>query len=255
MTSKSIFDQLLSSIPDGRLISVNVGLYWTAVVVEVNGETCCGLAATMGDDNHHYTNEPSIPRAGHLAELAVHDLAAFVHSASLPEVSIGLATINALLPHLKDRWVDIHAEELIARHGADKSVAMVGHFPFVERLRPRVGTLWVLEQNPHDGDLPAEAAPEIIPQADVIAITATTLLNHTFDDLISLRRSDALTLLMGPTTPLSPVLFDFGVSIISGAVVDDIDSALRGVMQGANFHQLHRMGVRLVSMTADPFSF
>ena len=50
MTSKSIFDQLLAIIPDGRLISVNVGLYWTAVVVEVNGETRCGLAATMGDD-------------------------------------------------------------------------------------------------------------------------------------------------------------------------------------------------------------
>ena len=255
MTSKSIFDQLLSTIPDGRMISVNVGLYWTAVVAEVNGETRCGLAATMGDDSHHYTNEPSIPRAGHLAELAAHDLATFVYSASMPEVSIGLATINALLPRLQDRWVDIHAEEVIARHGAGKKVAMVGHFPFVERLRPRVGTLWVLEQNPHDGDLPAEAAPEIIPQADVIAITATTLLNRTFDDLVSLRRSDALTLLMGPTTPLSPVLFDFGVSIISGAVVDDIDSTLRGVMQGANFHQLHRMGVRLVSMTADPFSF
>ena len=55
----------------------------------------------------------------------------------------------------------------------------------------------------------------------------------------------------GSTTPLSPVLFDHGVSIISGAVVDDIDSTLRGVMQGANFHQLHHMGVRLVSMTAD----
>jgi len=252
MSPNSLYDQLLSTIPDGKLISVNVGLFWTAVVVEIGGEIRCGLAATMGDDGHHYTNEPSIPRAGHLTELIAHDLAAFVYSATLPEISIGLATINALLPRLKDHWVDIHAEEVIARHGAGKNVAMVGHFPFVERLRRRVGTLWVLEQNPHDGDLPAEAALEIIPQADVIAITATTLLNHTFNDLVSLRRSNALTLLMGPTTPLSPVLFDHGVSIISGAVVDDIDSALRGVMQGANFHQLHRMGVRLVSMTADP---
>jgi uncharacterized protein len=246
----TLFEQLLSTIPDGRLVSANVGLYWTAVVVKVDRETQCGLSATVGDESHHYTNEPAVPRAGHLSELTTRDLAAFVHSDSLLEVSIGLATINALLPRYRKNWVDINAEEVIAQHGAGKKVALIGHFPFVPRLRPRVGTLWVLEQNPQEGDLPAEAAPEIIPQADVLAITAMTLLNHTFDSLIALRRPDTLTLLIGPTTPLSPVLFDHGVSIISGAVVDDIDSTLRGVTQGANFHQLHSMGVRLVSMSA-----
>jgi uncharacterized protein len=251
MTTNTLLNQLLSTLPDGSLISVNVGLYWTAVVVEADGETRCGLAATVGDESHHYTNEPANPRAGHLTKLTAHDLAKFVHSASLTEVSIGLATINALLPRLKDRWVYINAEEVIAHHGSGKNVALVGHFPFVPHLRPRVGTLWVLEQNPHEGDLPAETAPEIIPQADVLAITAMTLLNRTFDNLIALRKLDALTLLIGPTTPLSPVLFDYGVNIISGAVVDDIGSTLRGVMQGANFHQLHHLGVRLVSITAD----
>lgn len=60
-----------------------------------------------------------------------------------------------------------------------------------------------------------------------------------------------MTLLIGPTTPLSPVLFERGVDIISGAVVEDIASILRGLSQGANFHQLRQMGVRLVSMTSD----
>ena len=50
MTASALFDQLLPTLSDGRLVSVNIGLYWTAVVVEVNGETRCGLAATMGDD-------------------------------------------------------------------------------------------------------------------------------------------------------------------------------------------------------------
>ncbi len=244
MTAKALFEQLLPSLPDGRLVSINIGLHWTAVVVEADGETRCGLAANVGDESHHHTNEQAISRAGHLTDLTAHDLATFVHSVSLPEVSIGLATVNALLPRLKNRWADINAEEVIAQYGAGKNVALVGHFPFVPRLRSRVGMLWVLEQNPQEGDLPSESAPEIIPQADVLAITAMTLLNHTFDGLMSLRKPDALTLLIGPSTPLSPVLFDFGVNIISGAVVEDIDSTLRGVMQGANFHQLHHMGVR-----------
>ena len=251
MNNPSIFERLLPTLPEGRVQDILVGMYWTAVVVEVDGESRCGLAATVGDESHHYSNEAAVPQAGYLHNRSALDLAALVHSASPPEVSIGLATINALLPPLPRHWVDIHAEEVIAHHGADKTVAMVGHFPFVPRLRPRVGTLWVLEQNPQEDDLPAEAAPEIIPQADVLAMTAMTLLNHTFDELIALRRPDALALLIGPTTPLSPVLFDYGVDIISGAVVKDIPATLRGIAQGANFHQLHQIGVRLVSMEAN----
>ncbi len=76
-----------------------------------------------------------------------------------------------------------------------------------------------------------------------------TLLNHTFDGLLALRRPDAPVMLLGPSTPLAPLLFDRGVDLLSGSVVEDIDAVLRGVSQGANFRQLHRLGVRLVTMT------
>jgi uncharacterized protein (DUF4213/DUF364 family) len=137
---------------------------------------------------------------------------------------------------------------VIASHGAGKRVALVGHFPFIPRLRERVGKLWVLEMRPRDEDLPAEAASEVVPQADVLAITGTTLINHTFEGLMALRRPEALVLVLGPSTPLSPVLFQHGVDILSGSVVEDVDSVLRSVSQGANFRQVHRQGVRLVTM-------
>ena len=75
-----------------------------------------------------------------------------------------------------------------------------------------------------------------------------TLLNGTFENLLALRRPGTFTLLIGPTAPLSPVLFDYGVNIISGAVVGDIEATLQGVRQGLNFRQLHHQGVRLISM-------
>jgi len=250
--TNALFDHLLPTLPDGKLFTVQVGLYWTAVVVEVGGETRCGLAATVGDESHHYTTEPAIPRAGHLTELSARELAKFVYSPSLPEVSLGLATVNALLPRLPHLWVNLHSKEVLARLGAGKTVVMVGHFPYVPELRPRVGKLIVLEQNPQEGDLPASAAPEVIPQADVLAITAMTLLNRTFDDLMALRRPNIPILIVGPTTPLSPVMFEMGATILSGAIVEKPESVLRGLMQGANFHQLRQMGVRLVSMTSSP---
>jgi uncharacterized protein (DUF4213/DUF364 family) len=251
-TTETLFNRLLPTLPEGKIISIHMGLYWTAVLAEVDGETRCGLAATVGDDSHHYTTEPSVSRAGHLTELSSRELAEFVHSSVLPEVSIGLATINALLPREPHRWVGLHSKQILAKLGAGKNVAMVGHFPFVPELRSKVWNLWVLEQNPQDGDLPASAAAEIIPQADVVAITAMTLLNRTFDDLIAMCRPGVPTLIIGPTTPLSPVMFEMGATILSGAIVENPEAVLRGLSQGANFHQLRQMGVRLVSMTTEP---
>ena len=176
------------------------------------------------------------------------ELAELAHSDSLMEASIGMAAINALLPKQEDQWVDLNAADVIAKHGAGRQVALVGHFPFIPQLRESVGKLWVLELRPQDEDLPADAATEVIPQADVLAITGTTLINRIFEGLMALRRPDALVLVLGPSTPLSPTLFDHGAHLLSGSVVEDIDSVLRAMAQGANFRQVHRQGVRLVTM-------
>ena len=243
-----VIDDLLATLSDGQIRDVRVGAFWTAVVAETNGQLRCGLASTLRDEEHHYSNAPAVRDAGELAQRSARELAALARSASAMETALGIATINALLPK-NDEWpADVNAEEVIAQQGAGKRVVLVGHFPFVPRLRERVGRLWVLEQQPRAEDLPTDAASEVIPQADVLAITGTTLINHTFDDLVALRRADALVLVLGPSTPLSPVLFDHGVHILSGAVVTNVATVLRAVSQGANFRQVHRQGVRLVTM-------
>jgi uncharacterized protein (DUF4213/DUF364 family) len=244
----SLIDDLLDTLPDGSVGEVQVGAFWTAVVVEVAGQRCCGLAATLRNEDHHHGSRPDVTDAGRLMERSSRELAELVRSKSRMEAAIGMATINALLPKQAELWVDLNAGEMLAQHGAGKRVALVGHFPFVSQLRERVGTLWVLEQRPRSEDLPANAAPEIIPQADVVAITGTTLINHTFEGLMTLCRPEALVLLLGPSTPLSPILFDYGVHLLSGSVVEDVEAVLRAVSQGANFRQVHRQGVRLVTM-------
>jgi hypothetical protein len=244
----NLIDELLTVLPDGLVQDVRVGTLWTAVVVEVEGGRRCGLASTLRDAEHHHGDRPAVQDAGRLTERSARDLAGLARSESLMEAAIGMAAINALLPSYPERWVDLNAEEVIARYGIGKKVALVGHFPFVPRLRERVGRLWVLEQRPGPGDLPAEAAPDIVPQADVVAITGTILINHTFDGLLALCRPEALVLVLGPSTPLSPILFEYGVHILSGSVVEDVEAVLRAVSQGANFRQVHRQGVRLVTM-------
>ncbi len=242
-----IYERLLKDLPDGKVVEVSIGLFWTAVLVEVEGRLSCGLAATQHNPEFEHGQRPAVVNAGELERHSALALAGLVHSDSFTEVSVGLATINALLPP-PAQSVDLPAEEYILRHGAQANVALIGHFPFVDSLRPCVHQLWVLELNPKEGDLPATQASQIVPQADILAITSTTLINHTFEEVFQHRKPGAKVMLLGPSTPLSPRLFDLGVDVLSGSIVEDIPSVMRLARQGATFRQFKGRGVRLVTI-------
>ncbi|HPH98446.1 MAG TPA: DUF364 domain-containing protein [Anaerolineaceae bacterium] len=245
----NIFEKIIPTLPEGQVISVNIGLFWTAVMVECKGVCRCGLAATLSNPEFEHARLPAVEEAGRIEQHSGLDLANWVFSKSYTEVSVGLATINALLPLIENPR-NLAAEDYIAHQGADSQVALIGHFPFVSSLKDQVKKLWVLELNPKDDDLPASAAPEIIPQADILAITATTLINHTFDGILTLRKPGAKVLLLGPSTPLSPVLFEYGIDVLSGSIVENPELVLPLVRQGATFRQIRNNGVRLVTIEA-----
>jgi len=248
----AINESLVQTLLPGKILAVQVGFSRTAVLAETDEGIRCGVAATSLNSEFEHRCQPAVHNAGHLHEIHYTELAGLVESPSFTEVSIGLATINALLPRDPGQWVDLNAEDYLAQYGRDKNVAIVGHFPFVKRLKSWVNNLWVLELRPRDDDLPAQAAPEVIPLADLVAITATTLINRTFQDLVDLCRPDAQVLLVGPSTPLSPVLYEHGIDILSGAIVTDPEAAITGIGQGISLHQLRRAGnVRLVTMAKE----
>jgi uncharacterized protein (DUF4213/DUF364 family) len=174
------------------------------------------------------------------------ELAEYARSGQLLEASIGVAALNSLLEVDERQAIELNASAVLADHGRDKAVALVGHFPFISRLRTLARQLWVIEQHPSAGEHPADAATRLIPQADVVAITGTALINHTLEGLLALCRPDATVLVLGPSTPLSPILFVHGATLLSGARVTDEAAALRTVGQGASFPQVE--GVRLLTL-------
>jgi len=161
------------------------------------------------------------------------------------EASLGMAAINSTLPD--GEYEEINAEVLIAEKAAGKRAAIIGHFPFTERIRQKAEKLWVFELNPKDAsDLPADKMPELLPQADVVAISALTLVNRTFDGIIANSKPSAYKILLGPSAPLSKMVFDYGIDVVSGAKVADIPLLLSHLSEGVNFKSLP--GKRLVSM-------
>ena len=246
MNSRQRFTKLIESLPDARVRHVNVGAIWTAVVVDVNGVLQGGLAATMRNPDYMLTRLPAVERAGSLEEMEAHTLAGLVTSDSHTEASIGLAAINALLPR-SEHWGGLHAVDFLTRQSDGKRLAIVGHFSFVEQLRRQGLEPAVLELEPLPGDLPAEAAARVLPQSDVIVITATTLINNTFDGLIALCPPHAHVMLLGPSTPLSPQLFDWGLDSVAGTLVTDPLYALQMTAQGGGTRQM-KSALRQVSL-------
>jgi uncharacterized protein (DUF4213/DUF364 family) len=236
-----IIEDLITSVnPDTQLRDIRMGPYWTAVL-----SRNCGLAAVLSTPHHHHSIPP-VSEAGFLTDRSVRDLVYMARSDSALEASVGMATINSLLEIDEHNCIELNAADIIVEHGQGKRVAVIGHFPFVEKLRHEVGELCVIERYPGEGDVPESETLKYIPQADVVAITGSAFVNHTIEHLLDLCASSAFVIVLGPTTPLSTMLFDYGVNVISGTRVTDPEMVLRYVSQGATFRQMK--GVKLLTM-------
>lgn len=229
-----IIDDLLaaahSASHDYPVQEVLIGLHWTAVQ-----SRWLGLAATQADETCCFAED--IRGAGNLHQKSAYELAEYLRSPRPLEASIGMAALNSFLPVDEKSAVELNARDLIIQKSQGRRVALVGHFQFTEEIRRVAAELWVLELDPTPGDLPAVDAFRYIPHADVIGLTATTLLNGSFEDLTPLFPPHALVVMMGPTTPLSQVLFDHGIDVLAGARVSDPEHILRLIGQSSPLHK------------------
>lgn len=242
----SLLQEISAGLPDARVETICVGLHWTAVVVELDGERRCGLASNPVDGFH--MDDALRSTISRLEQQSSRELVAMASGQAHPFTSIGLATINALLPRQPQCWVERNASQVIVERGQGKKVVLVGHFPFVPEIQPLVGELHVLELRPQTGDLHASQAPGLLPSADLVAITSMAFVNGTMEGLLSLCPPSAYVLVLGPSTPLSPLLFNHGIHMLCGSLVEKIDPVLDGILTGNGFRQIRPRGIRLVTI-------
>ena len=236
-----ILDDLLLNLKrnDYPVRSVHTCVFWTAVITKH-----CGLSSTFREEGP--SHDRGVRDVGNLTRKTALELAEYAKSESLLEASIGMATINSMIDIDESRCIEKNAFEIILERGQGKNVAIVGHFPWIPKLREKVKNLWVLEQRLREGDLPAKQADRILPQCDVVGITGTSFINHTLEGLLTLCER-AFVVLIGPTSPISPILFDYGIDAICGSKIIDPDQLIRSISEGATFKEV--TGVRLLTLT------
>jgi uncharacterized protein len=228
---------------DVAIRGVAVGIHYTAV-----RSRWAGLAGT--DRNAARADDPLGPWLGRLAQMRARDVLPLLRSDHQLERTIGLATLNSLFEAPADAVSALDGHSLTLAHARDRHVVTVGRFAFVESLRAVARRVTVLELEPRGDERPAGDASMVLGSAEVVAVTGTTLANGTFDGLVSAIAPGATVILLGPSVPMTPILFSYRVDILAGVVVDDAERLLGAVSQGASRHELH--GTRSVVMARSP---
>lgn len=214
---KRLYDKLEPAAQKQRVAELRVGLSYVGVMLE-NGSV--GLAALLPDKMPRGCT--ILKEAGtYSGSDAVNLLQCLVQGRDALHLAIGLATANALLPPPDDGTKDLEATTYFNLK-PDEKVAMVGLFaPLVQRIRATGAKLTIIEKNPERLDiLSPEDKRRALEECDVAIITATTLLNNTFEETADALGAPRLVALIGPSTPLAPDIFhDTLITHLGGAVV------------------------------------
>lgn len=212
-----IEDALVGSIPAGLAVErVMVTFNWTVV----RAGDLCGIARSPARGTE---GARSIrPDAG-FAGYELRDLAQLLCSLDPLARSVGLAAVNAYWNRAETPGQSANGGfQAIAPPG--DGVVIIGGFRGVQRRLPDAR---IVEREPKPGDIPAAEAAPALRAARLLAITGQTLMNASLDPLLRSAGAGPRKLLVGPSVPLCPLLFDHGLDALSAAIVTDPDAAER----------------------------
>lgn len=220
----------LGCINDNRVNRVTIGTYW--ILVEAEHGT--GLVATPPNKMSKETLKEYQKR---FDGCSLYQLALRVKSENLIERAIGCAAINASTNQYGLKLTQDNGLSL--SHYKEEKIVVVGRFPNLEQKLP---TAIVLERNPGPGDLPEHEAPNVIPDCTQLIITASTWVNGSLPSLLKLVETAHVSLI-GPGTPFSPILRQYGIHKLAGFLVQEPDELSRLIKNGAGVRQFKHLGI------------
>jgi uncharacterized protein (DUF4213/DUF364 family) len=209
--------RILDTVDNLAVITdVNIYLNWVVVksldyamstlFLDMPGlEKPCGMNTFMGDI---------------IGKKAIEIAEEFLLSKESLKVSVGMACLKSILPHIQvfdeGNAIDRHREEAHTR-----PTCFIGHFNEAEKWRSEGDPVNIIELFPRPGDIHWNDSHEILAKAELVFLTGLTLVNNTFDEVIRRTPKAKHRIIMGPTVPMSTVLFDFGVDHIGVTLIKD----------------------------------
>jgi uncharacterized protein len=266
-------DAILGSELDEMTVErVVIGLFFTGVKLS-NGSagSCATPIKTIPEAVCCPSSAMAMPFPGKLAGRRAADLAREALSGHGIRRAVGIAAVNALADYCWQRrphpdvelCVGIEAFDATEIRKGDKVVVVGAFVPFLKELKRRGQPFLVLEQDAATlkaDELPffrqAERAPEILPEADVVLITGSTLVNNTLEDLLALARPEARVTIVGPTVGMRPDAFlARGADVLGCVRITAPDAFLDLLAEGGSGYHFFGRSAQKVVLARRPIGF
>jgi uncharacterized protein len=241
-----------------------VGLFFTGVKLS-NGiaGACATPIKTIPEAVCCPSSAMAMPFPGKIRGRPALDLANEALSDHGIRRAVGIAAMNALAdtcwrrrPYSETELrLGIDAFDATEMRPGDKVVVVGAFVPFLRELKRRRQPFLVIEQDPatlKPDELPffrrPDEAPAVVPDADVLLITGTTLINDTLEELLRLAKPAARVTMVGPTVSLLPNAFlRRGADILGTVRITAPDEFLDVLAEGGSgYHFLGRSAQKVV---------
>lgn len=244
-----IYDDLINGIPEKLLVDELICGSGSSYIRSGNGAGIAGFRS-------YETRKPILTK--NLIGAPLREVAACVKSWNFVEASIGVAAINAYYNNPEvarkngvefsdEMWVEDRVFDpfiMSQNEIKGKKVVVVGHFPHLENLFEPICDLSIIEWEPEEGDYPISSYEYLLPQCDYVYLTCACVMDKTLPRMLELSQNAKRVTMVGPATPLAPVLFDYGVEKLSGFMIKDNLRALR-VVSGAEKVRIYTTGQKV----------
>jgi len=257
--------EILGSALDSLFVErAVVGLFFTGAKLS-NGTAgaCATPIKTIPEAVCCPTSAMAMPFPGKLRGRPAFDLAKEALSDHGIRRATGIAAMNALAdtcwrrrPHRETEMrLGIDAFDATDIRPSDNVVVIGAFVPFLRELKRRRQPFLVVEQDPATLKAeelpffrPADQAPAVVPEADVLLITGTTLINDTLEGLLNAAKPAACVTMVGPTVSLLPDAFlRRGANILGTVRITEPDEFLETLAEGGSgYHFLGRSAQKVV---------
>ncbi len=145
--------------------------------------------------------------------------------------SVGMACLKSLLPE-PPGTVEGGAIELVEPTAARVPTCFIGYFKTAARWREQGYPVTIVELFPRPGDVHWDEAGDVLRKAELVLMTGLTVVNETLEAVIRRTPAAKLRILMGPTVPASPVLFDYGIDVLGITQIKEVELMSRYALLG-----------------------
>ena len=212
-----LYQDLVLGVAETEVLNIACGPRW----ILVEGPTGCGISYLPRNPKELLTQLPTLRRK------SLRELAGLVHSWDAIEMALGIAAINAYY-NTYDLTAHNGNGTLQFRGFKGRSV-VIGAFPGLSETLPDAQ---IIETDPRPGELPTVAMDTVLPGCEVAVVTSSSLVNRTLPRILR-QASGARVAMIGPSTPLTPRLFGYGIDTLGGLIVTDSQGLAKAIQAGA----------------------